>query len=224
MMIASIATAPATAGVARRTVRSSRTTRGATAIRARRSALMGSNQTSFVASSSRPSISKRRSVSERLTVRAQSISEPPSKTTQDTPADAPSNGEQFDWAKAWYPSDIASFCSGLYSEAGPSPSGDEQQVDETREKYNIALVMLELFERDAVGPHRGTQAERIASAGCDPDTFMLKLLARASLFLGGPYTGRRRPGAAAPLPVCCVDAALFARAGVTPSQGAGGAW
>ena len=60
---------------------------------------MGSNQT-FVASSS---TSKRRSVSERLTVRAQSISEPPSKTTQDTPADAPSNGEQFDWAKAWYP-------------------------------------------------------------------------------------------------------------------------
>lgn len=100
-------------------------------------------------------------------------------------------------------------------------------MDETREKYNIALVMLELFERDAehmllLG--RGTQAERIASAGCDPDTFMLKLLARASLFLGGPYTGRWRPGAAAPLPVCCVDAALFARAGVTPSQGAGGAW
>ena len=131
------------------------------------------------------------------------------------------------WAKAWYPSDIASFFSGLYSEAGPSPAGDEEQVDETREKYNIALVMLELFERDAehmllLG--RGTQAERIASAGCDPDTFMLKLLARASLFLGGPYTGRRRPGAAAPLPVCCVDAALFARAGVTPSQGAGGAW
>jgi hypothetical protein len=34
----------------------------------------------------------------------------------------------------------------------------------------------------------------------------------------------RASGAAAPLPVCCVDAALFARAGVTPSQGAGGAW
>ena len=129
------------------------------------------------------------------------------------------------WAKAWYPSDIASFFSGLYSEAGPSLAGDEEQVDETREKYNIALVMLELFERDAehmllLG--RGTQAERIASAGCDPDTFMLKLLARASLFLGVP--NMRRPGAAAPLPVCCVDAALFARAGVTPSQGAGGAW
>ena len=93
------------------------------------------------------------------------------------------------WAKAWYPSDIASFCSGLYSEAGPSPSGDEQQVDETREKYNIALVMLELFERDA--EHmlllvRGTQAERIASAGCDPDAFILKLGMRRNLFLMTP--------------------------------------
>ena len=112
-MIASIATAPATAVVARRTVRSSRTQRGATAIRARRSALMGSNQT-FVASSS---ISKRRSVSERLTVRARSISEPPSKTTQDTPADAPSNGEQFDWAKAWYPMSPIDFLD----EAAPNP-------------------------------------------------------------------------------------------------------
>ena len=98
-MIASIATAPATAVVARRSAGPSRITRGPT-IRAGRAAFATGHRRTLAPPSPRRAM--RRSARGGA-VRAQSISEPPSKTTERTPADAPAAGDRFDWARAWYP-------------------------------------------------------------------------------------------------------------------------
>ena len=105
------------------------------------------------------------------------------RNTRPTPDSSPTARIEI-CAKRWFPSDLAAFFSGLYSQAVPSPSSDEQQADdETRNKYENALVMLDLFERDAehmllLG--RGTKTERIESAGCDPEAFVRNLISGSS--------------------------------------------
>ena len=112
-MIASIATAPATAVVARRSAGPSRITRGPT-IRAGRAAFATGHRGTLAPPSPRRAM--RRSARGGA-VRAQSISEPPSKTTERTPADAPAAGDRFDWARAWYPMSPIDFLD----ETAPNP-------------------------------------------------------------------------------------------------------
>jgi len=113
-MIASIATAPVTAVVARRSAGPNRTTRGPTAIRAGRAAFATGHRETLAPPSPRRAM--RRSARGGA-VRAQSISEPPSKTTERAPADAPAAGDRFDWARAWYPMSPIDFLD----ETAPNP-------------------------------------------------------------------------------------------------------
>ena len=113
-MIASIATAPVTAVVARRSAGPNRTTRGPTAMRAGRAAFATGHRETLAPPSPRRAM--RRSARGGA-VRAQSISEPPSKTTERAPADAPAAGDRFDWARAWYPMSPIDFLD----ETAPNP-------------------------------------------------------------------------------------------------------
>jgi hypothetical protein len=115
-----------------------------------------------------------------------------------TPQSTPTARQELLTCK-WYPSDVASFFSGLYSQEGASPSADEHEVDETANKYDTALVVLDLFERDVQHTQllgEGTQAQRIAAAGCDAEAFVNKLLSRACSVLGVP--GVELQGAGSP--------------------------